>query len=110
LCYAFWGGLFGLLYGSALFAIPGIGHIIILWPLAGGILGALEGAAVGGGLSALGAALYSIGVPKRSATKYEGAIKADQFIVIAHGNDEVIQKAKKIIDKTNVVETFLHSI
>ena len=107
---AFWGSLFGLLFGSALFTIPGIGHIIVLGPLAGWILGALEGAAVGGGLSALGAALYSIGVPKHSATKYESAIKADQFIVIAHGNDEVIQKAKKIVDKTNVVETFLHSI
>ena len=106
---AFWGSLFGLLFGSALFVIPGIGHIIILGPLAGWIIGALEGAAVGGGLSALGAALYSRGVPKKSAAQYERAIKSDQFIVIVHGNDEVIKKAKRTFDKTAVAETFLHS-
>jgi len=106
---AFWGSLFGLLFGSALFVIPGIGHIIILGPLSGWILGALEGAAVGGGLSALGAALYSRGVPEKSAARYESAIRADQFIVVAHGSDEVIQQARKTIAQTNAVETFLHS-
>jgi hypothetical protein len=105
---AFWGGLFGLLFGSALFTIPGIGHIIILGPLAGWILGALEGAAVGGGLTALGAALYNLGIPKHRATKYESAIKSDQYMIIAHGKNEVIQKAKEIIDKTKAVETYLY--
>jgi hypothetical protein len=68
----------------------------------------LEGAALGSGLSVLGAALYNIGVPKQSAVKYEGAIKSDQFIVVAHGKDEVTQKAKNIIEKTNAIEIFLH--
>ena len=30
---AFWGGVWGLLYGSALFAIPGLGPILVAGPL-----------------------------------------------------------------------------
>ncbi len=35
------------------------------------IVGALEGAVVRGGLTALGAGLYSIGIPKNSVVQYE---------------------------------------
>jgi len=35
---AFWGGLWGLLFGSALFFIPGIGHIVALGPVGGMIV------------------------------------------------------------------------
>ena len=64
---AFWGGFWGLLFGSALFIIPGIGPLIVFGPLVGWIVGALEGAVVVGGLSALAAALFSIGIPKDSS-------------------------------------------
>jgi hypothetical protein len=47
--------------------------------LAAWIAGALEGAVVLGGLSALGAGLCSIGIPKDSALQYEAALKADKF-------------------------------
>src|SRR3989475_6685929 len=52
---AFWGGFWGLLFGSAFFFIPGIGPVLVFGPLVGWIVGALEGAVVVGGLSALGA-------------------------------------------------------
>jgi hypothetical protein len=61
---AFWGGLWGMLFGSALFVIPGVGPLFAAGPLVAWIVGALEGAAVGGGMSALGAGLYSVGIPK----------------------------------------------
>ena len=48
---AFWGGLVGFMFGSTMFLIPGIGHIIVLGPLVGWIVGGLEGAAVTGGLA-----------------------------------------------------------
>src|SRR6202451_2729107 len=54
---AFWGGFWGLLFGSAMFAIPGIGPILVAGPLVAWILAALEGAVVVGGFSVLGAAL-----------------------------------------------------
>jgi hypothetical protein len=100
---AFWGGLWGLLFGSALFMIPGFGQVIVLGPLVGWIVGALGEAALVGGLSALGAGLYSIGIPKDSILKYETAIKADQFVVVAHGTADDVAGARKVLDRTGAV-------
>lgn len=105
---AFWGGLWGLLFGSALFFIPGIGHIVALGPVGGMIIGALENAVIVGGLSALGAGLYSVGIPKDSVIKYETAVKADKFLVIVHGTEDEVTKAKEIIKSTDPVDSEVH--
>jgi len=105
---AFWGGFFGLLFGSALFFIPGIGHIMVLGPVASWIIGALENAVIVGGLSALGAGLYSIGIPKDSILQYETALKADKFLVIAHGTNEEAEKARSLLDKTSENACVVH--
>jgi len=105
---AFWGGLWGLLFGSALFFIPGIGHIVALGPVGGMIVGALENAVIVGGLSALGAGLFSVGIPKDSIVKYETAVKADKFLVIVHGTEDEVTKAKEIIKSTDPVESEAH--
>ena len=107
---AFWGGLWGLLFGSALFFIPGIGHIVALGPVGGMIVGALENAVIVGGLSALGAGLYSVGIPKDSVVKYETAVKADKFLVIVHGTEDEVTKAKEIINSTDPVESEAHYV
>src|SRR5271165_6017297 len=73
---AFWGGFWGLLFGSAFFWVPGIGQILVAGPLVMWIIGALESAVVMGGLSALGAGLFSLGIPKDSILKYETALKS----------------------------------
>ncbi len=39
---AFWGGFWGLLFGTAFFAIPGIGPILVAGPMVAWIVGALE--------------------------------------------------------------------
>lgn len=106
---AFWGGLWGLLFGSALFVIPGIGPLVVLGPLVGWIVGALEGAVVMGGLSALGAALYGAGIPKNSIMKYETALKSDKFLVIAHGTADEVAKAKSILKTTDAAEIDAHA-
>ena len=93
---AFWGGLFwGLLFGSAFFAIPGIGPILVAGPLVAWIVGALEGAAVVDGLSAAGAGLYSIGIPKNSVIGYETAVKSDKFVLIVHGTAAEVRRRRK---------------
>jgi uncharacterized membrane protein len=66
---AFWGGLWGLLFGTALFLVPGLGPVLVAGPAVAWIVGALEGAVVVGGLSAIGAGLYSIGIPKDSIVR-----------------------------------------
>src|ERR1700679_4230034 len=82
---AFWGGFWGLLFGSAFFAIPGIGPLLVAGPLVAWIVGALEGAVVVGGLSAIGAGLVSIGIPKDSVLQYELALKTDKFLLMVDG-------------------------
>ena len=105
---AFWGGFWVLLFGSALFMIPGLGPILVAGPLVALIVGALEAAVVVGGLGALGAGLYSIGIPKDSIVKYETALKTDQFLLIAHGTAAEVAKAKDIIETTHPAYYTLH--
>ena len=104
---AFWGGFWGLLFGSGFFWIPGLGPILAAGPVVSWLVGALEGAAVVGGLSALGAGLYSMGIPKDSILQYETAIKTDKFVLVAHGSVEEIIRAKGILSGTKP-ETLEH--
>jgi hypothetical protein len=105
---AFWGGIWGLLFGSAFFMSPGFGPILVAGPLVAWLVGAMEGAVVVGGLSAIGAALYSIGIPKDSVLKYETAIKAGKYVIVAHGTADEVANARKIIDDTEVIESNVH--
>ncbi len=106
---AFWGGFWGLLFGSAFFMIPGLGPILAAGPVVAWIVGALESAVVVGGVSALGAGLYSMGIPKDSVVKYEAALKTDQFLLIAHGTAAEVAKAKDIIETTHPAQLSVHS-
>jgi hypothetical protein len=94
---AFWGGFWGLLFGAAFFWVPAIGPVLVGGPLAAWIVAGLENAVVVGGLSAIGAGLYSIGIPKDSIVTYETAIKAGEFLVVAHGTSDETAKAKNIL-------------
>jgi hypothetical protein len=98
---AFWGGIWGLLFGSAFFFVPGVGPLLVAGPLVAWIVGALEGAVVVGGLTAIGAGLYSLGIPKDSILRYETAVKTGKFVVIAHGSPDETAKAQEIIHSTN---------
>jgi uncharacterized membrane protein len=104
---AFWGGLWGLLFGSAFFWIPGVGPLLVAGRLVGWIIGALEGAVVVGGLSAIGAGLYGLGIPKDSILLYETALKTGKFVLIAHGTTDDITQAKNILNGTKP-ETLAH--
>jgi len=106
---AFWGGFWGLLFGSAFFLIPGIGPILAAGPVVAWIVAALEGAVEVGALGALGAGLYSIGIPKDSIVKYEAALKTDQFLLIVNGTAAEVAKAKDIIEGTHPAQFSLHS-
>ncbi len=105
---AFWGGLWGLLFGSAFFFITGIGPHVVFGPLVSWIIGALEGAVVVGGLGALAAALYNIGIPKDSVVKYETAVKSDKFLVIAHGTADEAAKARSILETAGAAQIAVH--
>ncbi len=107
---AFWGGFWGLLFGSAFFAIPGLGAVLVAGPLVAWIVGALEGAVVVGGLSAVGAGLVSIGIPKDSVVQYETALKTDKFLLMVHGSIAQVEKAKEILANTQPENVHFHSV
>jgi hypothetical protein len=108
---AFWGGVWGLLFGAAFFWVPGVGPLVVGGPLVSWIVTALEGAAIVGGLSALGAGLYSIGIPKDSVLKYEHAVRNDKYLVVAHGTAEEVQQAKRILETSQAheVESYIRA-
>jgi len=106
---AFWGGFWGLLFGSAFFIIPGLGPILAAGPVVAWIVAGLEGAVEVGALGALGAGLFSIGIPKDSIVKYEAALKTDQFLLIVHGTAAEVAKAKDIIETTRPAQFSVHA-
>ncbi len=105
---AFWGGFWGLLFGSAVFAIPGFGPLLVAGPLVAWIVGALEGAVVVGGVSALGAGLVSIGIPKDSVLEYETALKSDHYLLMVHGTPSDVDKARSVLSGTTHTSLTVH--
>ena len=88
------GPILGILTGVKLFAIPGFGFLFGI----GAVLGALAGFSlgiVGGGILSLIAILV---IKSRSVLKYHEHIEEKGFQVIAHGNNEEVNKAKEILD------------
>ena len=106
---AFWGGFWGLLLGSGFFIVPGIGPLLVAGPLVVWIVGALEQAMIVGGVSALGAALVSIGIPDNSSLEYETAIKNGKFLLIANGTLDDMKRAKDLLRKAGVIASTLHT-
>ncbi|MGD0720922.1 MAG: general stress protein [Roseiarcus sp.] len=106
---AFWGGFWGLFFGGIFLTIPVVGHVVVLGYLTAMVVSAVESAVLVGGLSALGAALYSIGIPKNSVIAYEAAVKADDFLVMAHGSAEEMARARTILGACSAKSVETHS-
>ena len=98
---AFWGGLWGVLAGGVYVAMPAAAGVMVIGYLAAGVISAIEGAAIVGGLSALGAALYSVGIQKDSIVAYETAMDADGFLVMAKGSADDLARAKAALSSLN---------
>jgi hypothetical protein len=106
---ALWGGLWGMFFGGLFLTIPVVGHVVVLGYLASIAIYGIENAVMVGGLSALGAALFGIGVPKDSVLQYETAVKADSFLVMAHGTAEEVARAKTILGAANPSRIDVHA-
>lgn len=109
---AFWGGLFGILFAPAFFWIPGVGPILTGGVLGSVVMGMIEGGVFGalatGGLTALGAALFSIGIPKDSVLSYERDLKAGRYLLLVHGEEEETQRAKELLAE-RADSTYMHA-
>lgn len=99
---AFWGGVGGLLFGSKFLFIAGMGPVIE----AGAVMTwIVEGAILVGGLSTLGAALYSIGMPKDSIVEYGTSMKAGEFVLIA---TDQVEKARSVLQTSGPEQVNVH--
>lgn len=105
---AFWGAMWAVLFGSAAFTVPGLGPMLVAGPMAAWIVSILEGAVIVGGISALGAALASIGIPQNSVIQYEGSLKAGKFLMIVDGSPDEIARAEKLLGQTGAHQVKVH--
>ena len=106
---AFWGAFWGLFFGGVVLTTPSLGPLVVLGYITTALISALEGAIVVGGLSALGAALASVGVPKDSVIQYETALAADSFLVMAHGPSDEVVYARSILADAGHSQLDLHA-
>jgi hypothetical protein len=97
-CGRFWTGMWASLSGWACIAIPGTGPILVAGPLGGWIVAALENEVVFGGLSALGAALYGLGIPKDAVLRNEAAVRMDKLLLIVHGTVDEVGRARGVLN------------
>jgi uncharacterized membrane protein len=106
---AFWGGFWGLLFGAGFFWVPGIGPLLVAGPLVAMIVGALEQAVFVGGVSALGAALFSVGIPENSSLQYVTEIKNGKLLLVAHGTIDEVKRVKDLLRNAGVTTATLHT-
>lgn len=71
--------------------------MVVLGYLASMVLSGVETAVMVGGMSAIGAAMYGIGIPKNSVIQYETEIKADNFLLLVHGTPDEAVRARAIL-------------
>jgi len=106
---AFWGGLWSMFFGGLVLTLPLVGPVIALGYLATSIVAIIEGAVLVGGVSAITAAFYGLGIPKDSFLQYETAIKTNSFIVMAHDTPSQNALAKNILEEADATQVDHHS-
>jgi hypothetical protein len=105
---AFWGALWSLFFGGLFVTVPLVGPVVALGYIGVMAIGALEGAALVGGVSAISAALYGMGIPKDSILQYETAITTDAYLVMAHDTPERIAKAREVLEAAGASQVNVH--
>ena len=83
--------------------------MLVAGPLVVWIVSALEGAAVVGGLSALGGALTGIGIPRNSVVMYETEVKNGKFLLVAHGSPAAVAQARDLLNRNAPTMVKVHA-
>ncbi len=105
---AFWGGLWRSHHGGVFLTLPIIGQVVIIGYLAQAVVLAIENALVIGGFSALGAALFSLGLKRSSVLECEATLKADGFLVVVHGSNMTMRRAEDVLAALNPIQLEIH--
>ena len=103
------GGIFGMLVGAAFLWVPGVGPLVVAGSLSSMLLGGVEGAVAGAAVTGVLGWLVGLGISKEKILKYEEAVKAGKFLVIAHGPADAVQKARAILAGSKAEQLDLHA-
>ncbi len=103
------GGIFGLVVGAAFLWVPGVGPLVVAGSLASMLLGGVEGAVAGAAATGVLGWLIGLGISKEKILKYEEAIKGGKFLVIAHGPEDAVKKAREILGGSKAEQLDLHA-
>lgn len=90
------------------YLVPGVGPVLVAGPLAEYVVKAVKAAVIVDGLGAIGCGLSSIGIPKNSVLKYESALKAGRFLLIAQGTRDELRQARQVIQTTTPAGIGVH--
>jgi hypothetical protein len=104
---AFWNDLWKLLPGAAYFSVPGIGRVLMAGPLTLWVVAATQEPAADD-LSALGAGLSTINIPKGNILRYESALKMHKLLLVAHGSVNEVLKSKEVLHASRPEEINVH--
>ncbi len=101
------GGIWGLLMGAFFMVVPGFGPIVGAGPIIASLAGALSGAMLVGGLSALAAMFVDLGIEEVEAHRYAKLIEAGKLILVVESDVDTLKKVEEIL-KTSAAEEIKH--
>ena len=99
-----WSSFSAVPAGSALLLFPGVGQVVILGPFVNAVSAALGEA----GRGPLSAALASLGLAPEAADRYEHAIRAGRFLVLAQGGHGESDVAHWLLQGAGALEVREH--
>ena len=103
------GGLLSLLVGAAFLWIPGFGPLLVVGRLAALLLAGAEGTMLGAATGGLLGALASWGIAEEHILDYEKQLREGKHLVIAYGTAEEVDKARAILQETEVGVLHMHA-
>lgn len=94
------GGTVGLLASAGALAIPGIGPILAMGPLAATLTGAAAGGLVGG--------LMDYGIPRQESEHLEADVKKGNVLVMVQTDEHEVERAKELFQHQGAHEVYVH--
>ncbi|VAW80278.1 hypothetical protein MNBD_GAMMA13-1708 [hydrothermal vent metagenome] len=90
---AFWERVWDLLTDAACVWVPGTGVLAAAGYIVPLMVRGLQRTEVSAGLSAPGAAMFGIGIPRHSIDEYEQAINAENYLLLVSGQCHEVERA-----------------
>ncbi|NMP21845.1 hypothetical protein [Sulfobacillus harzensis] len=94
------GGAVGLLASAGALAIPGVGPILAMGPLAATLSGAAAGGLVGG--------LMDYGIPKGESEHLEQDVKHGNVLVMVQTDEPEVEKAQRLFKDHGAHDVYVH--